>query len=128
MKMKTIWQTFGHILVDHLQLPACAFPLYTSRYHRRAKRLLRQLLRDGHGGRPALFQKVSKGKSVREKIQEIALMRRFPYERPEKHRVLQVGYTCCRLVFEAIQMAKFFPSQSWHELKHSLLLGTKKHT
>ena len=128
MKMKTIWQTFGHILVDYLQLPACAFPLYTSRYHRRAKRLLRQLLRDGHGGRPALFQKVSKGKSVREKIQEIALMRRFPYERPEKHRVLQVGYTCCRLVFEAIQMAKSFPSQAWHELKHSLLLGTKKHT
>ena len=46
---------------------------------RRAERLQRQLLRDGHGGRPALFQKnkVSKFQSFRGKIQEIALMRRF---------------------------------------------------
>lgn len=117
LSMKTAWQTFGHILINQLHLPAEAFPLYTENYERRAKRLLCQLLRDGYGGRP-----------IKQNIQEIALMRRFPYERPEKHRVLQVGYTCCRLVFEAIQMAKFFPMYAWKELMHSLLLGTKKHT
>ena len=117
LHMKTAWQTCGHILINQLHLPYEAFPLYTTDYQKRANRLLRQLLRDGHGGRP-----------TKQGIKEIALMRRFPWERPEKHRVLQVGYTCLRLVFEAIQMAKFFPSQAWHELMHSLLLGTKKHT
>jgi hypothetical protein len=117
LKMKTAWQTFGHILVDELHLPVEAFPFYTQRYKARAKRLLRQLMRDGHGGRP-----------VELRIKEIALMRRFPFERPSQYRLLQKGYTFCRLLFEAIQMGKLFPDLAWHELMHSLLLGTKKHT
>ena len=118
LHMKTAWQTFGHLLVNELHLPAEAFPLYTTRYQNRAKRLLRQILRDGHGGRPATFN-----------IKEIALMRRFPIERPNKHRVLQVAYTFYRLLFEAWQMGKLFPDLAWHELTSSLRLAcTKKHT
>ncbi len=118
LHMKTAWQTFGHILVGELQLPAECFPLYTTGYQRRAARLLRQLLRDGHAGRPAQYN-----------IQEIALMRRFPYERPKKQRVLQVGYTVCRLFFDAWQMGKLFPSLAWHEFICSLRLAcTKKRT
>ena len=117
LHMKTAWQTFGHILINELHLPEEAFPLYTTRYQNRAKRLLRQILRDGHGGRPAAFN-----------IKEIALMRRFPIERPSQYRVLQKAYTCSRLLFNAYQMGKFFPDLAWYELRHSLLLGTKKHT
>ena len=106
LHMKTAWQTFGHILVKELHLPIEAFPLYTTEYQKRANRLLRQLLRDGHGGRPA------KG--------DCCLMKRFPYERPEKHRLLQKAYTACRLLFEAWQMAKFFPALAWHELRATL--------
>ena len=115
MHMKTAWQTFGLILVNELQLPIEAFPLYTDRYERCANRLLRQLLRDGHGGRPAQLN-----------IKEIALMRRFPYERPTKHRVLQGGYTFYRLLFNAWQMGKFFPALAWHEFIDSLRLACTK--
>ena len=105
------------MLVKALHLPSECFPLYTDSYQRRAERLQRQLLRDGHGGRPWKLN-----------IQEIALMRRFPWERPERHRVLQVGYTACKLVYDAWQMGKFFPDLAWHELIHSLRLAcTKKH-
>ena len=107
MHMKTAWQTFGHILVNALQLPIEAFPLYTTDYQVRANRLLRQLLRDGHGGRPA------KG--------DCRLMKRFGWERPKKNRLLQKGYTACRLLFEAWQMAKFFPDLAWHELRATLI-------
>lgn len=130
LHMKTAWQTFGHVLVKALHLSSECFPLYTDRYQRRAERLQRQLLRDGHGGRPALFQKnkVSKFQSFRGKIQEIALMRRFPWERPERHRVLQVGYTACKLVYDAWQMGKFFPDLAWHEWVHSVRMAfAKKH-
>ena len=117
LRMKTAWQTFGHVLVEQLQLPAACFPLYTTHYQRRAARLLRQLVRDGHGGRPT---KVS--------IQEIALMRRFPCARPTKHRVMQVAYTACRLIFDAWQMGKLFPDLAWHELVHSVRMAfAKKH-
>ena len=115
LHMKTAWQTFGHILVNQLHLPAEAFPLYTADYQRRASRLMRQLLRDGHCGRPAELS-----------IKEIALMRRFPYERPEKHRVLQVGYTFYRLLFNAWQMGKIFPGLAWHEFICSLRLACTK--
>ena len=107
MHMKTAWQTFGHILVNALHLPIEAFPLYTTDYQERANRLLRQLLRDGHGGRPA------KG--------DCRLMKRFAWERPKKDRLLQKSYTACRLLFEAWQMAKFFPDLAWHELRTTLL-------
>jgi hypothetical protein len=116
--MKKAWQTFGHILVDELHLPQDAFPLFTLRYENRAKRLFRQLLRDGHCGRPAQFN-----------IKEIALMRRFPIERPQQYRLLQKGYTFCRLLFDAWQMGKLFPDLAWHELRHSLRRAcTKKRT
>ena len=118
LHMKAAWQTFGYVMVDQLQLPVAVMPLYTTKYQRRSERLLRQLLRDGHGARPSKLN-----------IKEIALMRRFPWERPEKHRVLQVGYTFCRLLFEAWQMSKLFPSLAWHELRHSLRRAcTKKRT
>ena len=112
LHMKTAWQTFGHVLVSQLKLPVEAFPLYTARYEHRANRLLHQLLRDGHGGRPAMGQKGGKA--------EIAVMKRFPWERPKQNRVLQKCYTACRLVFEAWQMSKFFPSFAWHELKATI--------
>ena len=104
LRMRKVWQTFGHILVHELGLPSEAFPLYTTQYQRLAKRLMRQLLRDGHGGRPATFQ-----------FNEIALMRCFPWERPAKNRALQMAYTFCRLLFEAWQMGKFFPGWAWHD-------------
>ena len=104
LHMTKVWQTFGHLLVQELGLPHEAFPLYTTKYQRRAKRLLRQMLRDGHGGRPATF-----------KLKEIALMRCFPWERPAKNRVLQIGYTFSRLLFEAWQMGKLFPDWAWHD-------------
>ena len=103
LHLKTAWQTFGHIIVNELQLPIEAFPLYTTDYQRRAERLLRQLLRDGHGGRP------TKG--------NCCLMKRLGWKRPNANRLLQKGYTACRLLFETWQMSKFFPSFAWHELK-----------
>ena len=118
LHMKTAWQTFGHVLVSQLHLPAEAFPLYTDDYQPRAQRLLRQLLRDGHCGRSAQLS-----------IKEIALMRRFPYERPAKHRVLQVCYTFYRLLFKAWQIGKLFPALACHEFIDSLRLAcTKKRT
>ena len=115
LHMKTAWRTFGHILVNELQLPVEAFPLYTTDYQSRAQRLLRQLLRDGHGGRPA-----------RAGIKEIALMRRFPWERPAKHRLLQVGYTFYRLLFNAWQMGKLFPTLAWHNFTCALRQACSK--
>ena len=105
LRMKTVWQTFGHILVEQLQLPSVEFPLYTEAYRHRAKRLLGQLLRDGHGGRTARFT-----------WKDISWMRCFPWERPKRNRGLQVLYTGTRMLFEACQMAKLFPSLAWHEL------------
>ena len=115
LHMKAAWQTFGHVLVKELHLPIEAIPLYTIDYQRRAQRLLRQLLRDGHCGRPAKLC-----------IKEIALMRRFPYERPAKHRVLQVGYTFYRLLFNAWQMGKFFPTLAWHNFTCALRQACSK--
>ena len=117
LHMKTAWQTFGYVMVDQLHLPAEAMPLFTTKYKGRAERLLRQLLRDGHGARLAKLN-----------IQEIALMRRFPWERPEKHRVLQVGYTACRLLFDAWQMGKLFPDLAWHELIATIYKSFTKRT
>ena len=118
LHMKTVWQTFGYVMVSQLHLPVTAMPLYTTRYQRRAERLLRQLLRDGHGGRPMKLC-----------IKEIALMRRFPWERPAQHRVLQIGYTACRLLFDTWQMGKLFPNLAWYNLRYSLrLVCTKKRT
>ena len=118
LHMKTAWQTFGHILVNKLQLPTEAFPLYTNRHQHRANILLRQLLRDGHDGRPAQLN-----------IKEIALMRRFPWKRPSKHRVLQVCYTFYKLLFNTWQMGKLFPALAWHEFIDSLRLAyTNSHT
>ena len=127
LHMKTAWQTFGHLLVNELQLPVEAFPLYTERYQKRAKRLLRQMLRDGHGGRPVLYggEKSSKS-SNRSTRHDITLMSRFPWERPEKNRLLQRSYTFFRLLFDAWQMGKFFPDLAWHELT-ATLCGASKH-
>ena len=105
LRMKTVWQTFGHILVEQLQLPSVEFPLYTEAYRHRAKRLLGQLLRDGHGGRTTRFT-----------WKDISWMRCFPWGRPKRNRGLQVLYTGTRMLFEACQMAKLFPSLAWHEL------------
>ena len=102
--MKTVWQTFAHVLVEQLQLPSEECPLYTQAYRGRARRLLRQLLRDGHGGRPNRFI-----------WRDISLMRCFPWERPSSNRGLQILYTSTRIIFEACQMAKLFPSLAWHE-------------
>jgi hypothetical protein len=113
--MKTAWQTFGHILVNQLGLSAEAFPLYTTRYQSRAKRLLCQMLRDGHGGRPAMGQKMPQDTAVQLST-PILLMKRFPWERPASNRFLQKGYTLLRLLFETIQMAKLFPGYAWNEL------------
>ena len=116
LHMKSVWQTFGHILVEQLHLPHTSFPLYTTSYKNRAKRLLRQLLRDGHGGRPAKFS-----------YKDIDLMRCFAYERPKNNRLLQILYTTCRKFFEAWQMAKLFPSFAWHEFVATLSHVVNKH-
>ena len=112
LHMKTAWQTFGYLLVEQLHLPQQAFPLYTTRYQKRAKRLLRQILRDGHGARPLLFQRGC--------TTDISLMWRFPFERPQKNRCLQRSYTACRLLFEAFQLGKFFPKLAWNNLIASI--------
>jgi hypothetical protein len=105
LHMKTAWQTFAHVLVEQLHLPSEECPLYTQAYRGRARRLLRQLLRDGHGGRPNRLT-----------WSDISLMRCFPWERPKKNRVLQLLFTGTKILFEACQMAKLFPSLAWHEL------------
>jgi hypothetical protein len=105
LRMKRAWQTFGHVLVDVLHLPAEVFPLYTKAYARQSRRLLRQLLRDGHCGRTAQFS-----------WQEMCLMRRIPWERPENNRLLQLMYTGYKVLFDAWQMAKLFPDFAWSEL------------
>lgn len=112
LHMTTVWQTFGHVLIDILGLPREEFPLYTEQYQQRAQRLTRQLLRDGHGYRPA-----------HQHLPDMALMRRFPWQRPEKGRVLQKMSTACRLFFNAWQMGKFFPRYAWHELCATIKKG-----
>jgi hypothetical protein len=115
LHMKTAWQTFGHVLVEQLQLPSQEFPLYTQAYRNRAKRLLRQLLRDGHCGRTAKFA-----------LGDIGLMRCFKYERPTNNRLLQKMYTASRIIFDSCQMAKLFPGLAWHEFIATLLHAAKK--
>lgn len=115
LHMKTVWQTFGHVLVEQLQLPSQEFPLYTQAYCNRAKRLLRQLLRDGHCGRTAKFT-----------LGDIGLIRCFKYERPTKNRLLQKMYTASRIIFDSCQMAKLFPCLAWHEFIATLLHAAKK--
>ncbi len=112
LHMTTAWQTFGHILIGTLGLPREEFPLYTAQYQRRARRLTRQLLRDGHGYRPA-----------HQHISDMALMRRFPWKRPETGRVLQKMSTTYHLFFNALQMSKFFPRYAWHELCANIKRG-----
>lgn len=109
LRLTPAWQTFGHVAIQTLGLPKEEFPLYTEQYRQRAKRLTRQLLRDGHGCRPA-----------HQPIREIALMRRFPWQRPEENRALQILYTGCRLVFNAWQTGKMFPAYAWTELRANL--------
>ena len=115
LHMKMVWQTFGHVLVEQLQLPSQEFPLYTQAYRNRAKRLLRQLLRDGHCGRTAKFT-----------LGDIGLIRCFKYERPTKNRLLQKMYTVSRIIFDSCQMAKLFPCLAWHEFIATLLHAAKK--
>lgn len=116
LNMKTVWQTFGHILVEQLQLSKSAFPLYSTRYAKRAQRLLVQLLRDGHGGRPAECR-----------VKEMRLMRCFPYERPQNGRVKQKLFTAIRMFFETYQMAKFFPKFALCELINGIIYSGNKH-
>ncbi len=113
--LKIVWQTFGHLLVDELNLPVECFPLYTSHYQRRAKRLMLQILRDGHGGRPATIVQ-----------QDIRLMKSYPFHRPQKGRIFQLGYTCCRLLFEAWQLSKFFPQLALFELVNRIRFPKKR--
>lgn len=117
LHMKTAWQTFAHVLVEQLQLPSAEVPLFTEAYQGRARRLLRQLLRDGHGGRPNRFI-----------WRDISLMRCFPWERPKQNRGLQVLFTITRILFEACQMAKLFPSFAWHELVSTWQHSANKYT
>lgn len=98
------WQTFGYVLVNHLNLPADALPFYDPACKKRAMRLMRQLLRDGHGLRPTKFR-----------LHEMTLMRRMAWERPKSNRCLQKAYTFCRLLFNAWQMSKFFPEYAWFD-------------
>ena len=105
LHMKTVWQTFAHVLVEQLHLPSVDVPLFSEAYRAKAKCLLRQLLRDGHGGRTDRFS-----------WRDIALMRCFPWERPKHNRGSQVLFTGTRILFEACQMAKLFPSLAWYEL------------
>ncbi len=109
LHLTNAWQTFGYVLVHTLGLPREEFPLYTECYRHRAQRLTVQLMRDGHGYRPA-----------HNRLSEITLMRRFPWKRPEACRVLQIIYTVCRLFFDAWQMGKFFPHYAWVELRANL--------
>ena len=117
LRMKRAWQTFGHILVDELHLPTAAFPLYTKDYAKCSRRLLQQLLRDGHCGRTARFS-----------WKERRLMRCIPWERPEKNRSLQIIYTSYKVLFDAWQMAKLFPDFAWGELVAKLrhIAGKKR--
>ena len=105
LHMTTAWQIFGYVVVQHLGLPAKQMPLYNDYHKKGADRLLKQLLRDGHGGRPSNFS-----------LKDIVLMRSFPWKRPKKHRWLQLCYTVTRILFETCQMAKFFPSLAWYQL------------
>lgn len=109
LHMTTAWQTFGHLLVDQLHLSADAFPLYTVHYKARAQRLLRQILRDGHGGRPSAFC-----------WSDRSLMRCFPFERPASGRLKQRVYTICRMCFDAFQLAKLFPDLAFFEFRAHL--------
>jgi hypothetical protein len=117
LRMKRAWQTFGHILVDELHEPTAAFPLYTKDYAKCSRRLLQQLLRDGHCGRTARFS-----------WKERRLMRCIPWERPEKNRSLQIIYTSYKVLFDAWQMAKLFPDFAWGELVAKLrhIAGKKR--
>lgn len=112
LRMKKAWQTFGHILVDELHLLVEAFPLYTEAFAKRSRRLLQQLMRDGHCGRTSRFS-----------WKEMSRMRCIPWERPNQSRFLQVLYTSYKLLFDAWQMAKLFPDFAWNEL-----LAKLKHT
>ena len=109
LHLKTAWQTFGHILVQYLNLSADDFPFYTYDYKKRAQRLLRQILRDGHASRPCRFN-----------ILDITLMRCFPFQRPQSCRILQILYTTGRILFQTWQMCKLFPDYAWHELKSKI--------
>lgn len=102
MTLTTAWKVFGYVAVDILHLPEEEYPLYTHSCRRRGKRLLRQLLRDGHWGRP-----------YRQSIKDIALRRQFHGTRPKHIRILQLAYTIWRLAFETIQRAKLFPDYAW---------------
>lgn len=117
LHMTAVWQTFGYVVVNVLGLPQEEFPLYTERYQQRAKRLMSQLLRDGHGYRPA-----------HQPPSDITLMRRFPWERPEHGRMLQVMTTVCRIFFNALQLSKFFPHYAWTELRATFGGALRKST
>lgn len=117
LRMKKAWQTFGHILVDELHLPVEAFPLYTEVFAKRSRRLLQQLMRDGHCGRTSRFS-----------WKEMSRMRCIPWERPNQSRFLQVLYTSYKLLFDAWQMAKLFPDFAWNELLAKLrhIIGKRR--
>ena len=103
MHMLEIWQTFGYVLVNKLGLPRAEFPLYTDACAHKGEQLYEQLIADGHCGRERKMKLFERKMYV------------FPYDRPEQGRLKQKVYTFCRLTFQAIQMAKLFPSYAWRD-------------
>ena len=114
MHMLEVWQTFGWVLVNRLGLPRDEFPLYKDSVlcASRGERLYHQLLRDGHAGRKRGFRLFS------------PTLYAFPFKRPERGRLRQKTYTLCRLIFDALQLAKLFPRYAAHSF-FSIPLATR---
>lgn len=115
------WQTFGAVLVQYLGLARNEFPLYNPNCESLAQRLYLQILHDGQGTR-ALTPK-HEGTTTRRSCLEIHA---FPLRRPTKNRILQRAHTAMRVLYDTLQLAKFFPAYALRKLMTTIACRSTK--
>ena len=107
MHLMQPWQTFGFLMVDCLGLPETEMPFFNASCRRRAKRLYRQIMREGN------FKREN----------------RFRHKKP-KQRILRKIHSFLGVFADFSYRARVFPSNASRELfaalKHGLERKSKK--
>ena len=103
MHLMKPWQTFGSLLVKYLGLPEMEMPFYTSKLHRRPRRLYEFIMREGNFGRAETFK----------------------LKRPKGYLLRKAHAFAC-IFIDFFRMLRAFPEVAFRELGNSLRQGFTK--
>ena len=103
MHLMQPWQTFGWLMVDRLGLPEVEMPFYDATCQRKARKLFRQIMKEGNFRRE----------------------RKFKRRRP-KRKLWQKWHSIVCVFIDFFRQAKVFPKQAVREFCTSLSVGLKK--